>query len=122
METSKRISISTSRKSLFRQYLEIMGPFHNITSRECDLLAQLMYYNDKYGEYPPKLRSKAIFDYDTKNEIKEELGITTIQFNNLLKILRKKGAVKGENISEEFMIYPEDTTNIIFTFNIDSDA
>lgn len=115
----KVITINTDLRKFFRQYLEVTSPFHNISPRECDVLAEFMYFNYLYSEYPDKLRRKAVFDYDTRQQMRDQLGITSqMTFNNYIKHLRKKGAIKGQDISEEFIVKPSKDYALIYNFKI----
>lgn len=118
MEKKKKVSLKTDLKSFFRQYLEILKPLHSITSRECDVLSRLLYYEFIYRDYPEKIKSKAIFDYDTKLEIREELGMSKYQLLNIFKSLRKKGAIKNDTIDKAYRVYPTEDFAIIYQFDI----
>ncbi len=121
MEKTKQVQVNTSLKGFFREYLRALEPLHNVTPREADVLAHLLYYNFIYSDYPPKLKYKAIFDYDTKSQIREDLGMTVHQFLNILKSLRKKEIVQNNYINEKFQVFPDQEFSVIYKFNITDD-
>jgi DNA-binding MarR family transcriptional regulator len=122
MEKNKQVKLDVSLKGFFRNYLEVLKPLHNITPREADVLSRILYYNFIYSNYEEKVRSKVIFDYDTKAQIREELNMTVHQFLNILKSLRKKGVLKGETINENYKVYPDNPFSVTFQFNITHDV
>lgn len=122
MEKNKQVDLNVTPKQFFRYYLEVLKPLHNITPRESDVLSRLLYYDFLYSNYDEKVRNKVIFDYDTKAQIREELNMTVHQFLNVLKSLRKKGALKGESINDNFKVYPDNPFAITFQFTITDDV
>ena len=121
MEKKKQVDLKPTLKEFFRQYLEVLSPLHNITSREADVLSHLLYYNFIYSNYPEKLKNKAIFDYDTKAQIQEDLDMTVHQFLNILKALRRKGIVKNEKIDKSFQVFPDQQFQVSYKFDIQDD-
>jgi DNA-binding MarR family transcriptional regulator len=100
MSNSKTIVINTTRYKFFRQFLELIKsipPFNKLRPKELDVLAELMYQNDRYSDLEPKIRQKIIFDTKTREEIRNGLNMTKESFNNNLSILRKHGVLSKEN-------------------------
>jgi hypothetical protein len=66
-----------------------------------------------------------VFDYDTKQLIKKELGIKDPNLQNVLTSLRKKGVVIDNEIVSTYIPNIEVDSNnfkIIFNFNIVEDG
>lgn len=100
MSNGKTIVINTTRYKFFRQFLELIKsipPFNKLRPKELDVLAEIMYQNDRYSDLEPKIRQKIIFDTKTREDIRNGLNMTKESFNNNLSILRKHGVLSKEN-------------------------
>lgn len=123
MKNGKIANINVSRKRLYYRWLEITKPFHKLTSQQHNILSLLLYYFFEYRKdiSNDKLCWKMVFDYDTKQLIKKELGIKDPNLQNVLTTLRKKGVViDNEIVSTYIPNIEKDSKNfkIIFNFNI----
>ncbi len=102
--------------------MEILKPFLGITSkRTLDVFGLLLYFNDKKKEITNiNDRFKILFDYDTKIEITEILGISIYTLNNEFANLRKKNLIQHYNkLNPGVLIYPDDKFTLSFNFTID---
>jgi hypothetical protein len=116
------ININTNKRKFFRQALEIiktLSPINRLRNKELDVLAELLYFNDKYSNIPQELRWKIVFDYDTKMEIIKYLNIKDTDMYNILTSLRNKGVLKGRTVEHTFGL-TSDNPNIRFNFNLGS--
>jgi hypothetical protein len=114
------IKINTDNRKYFRQALEIIKtipPLNTLRNKELDILAELLYFNDKYSNIPEELRWKIVFDYDTKMEIIKYLSINEVDINNILTSLRKKGIIKGRTVVNTYGL-TANSPNIEFKFVI----
>lgn len=110
------IKIPTTHRQYFRQALEIMKsipPLNSLRNKELDVLGQLLYFNHVYGDLEPAIRGKVIFDYDTKIDMMEYIGMDEASFNNNLTSLRKNKILKGRSIISTFGL---NTTSPDITF------
>lgn len=114
----KKVPIKTDSKKFYRQYLELMNPFVKLRGKELDVLAQLLYYNNKLKSIDEKHRWVVIFDYDNKQAIREELGLSEASLNNNLSALRKKGMIKNNKVIKGLLIYPNKNSKLTFNFII----
>jgi len=96
----------------YRQALQILSfipPFSELTSRELDVFALLLVFNEKYSGLEERSKNKLLFDYDTYQSIADSLKkmskfdvgdsekISRDSVYNRITALRKKGLViKGE--------------------------
>jgi hypothetical protein len=110
-------------KELFKKWLSITHQFHKLKPQEEDILALFLYYHYKLKQEITnnKILWKVLFDYDTKNDIKKELGIKDQAMQNALTAFRKKKIIVDNVISKA--VIPEftktdDNFKIIFNFNI----
>ena len=114
------IPIPTTLPKYFRQCLEIIRiipPLNTLRPKELDVLAGLLYEDYKYSHLAPDVRSKIVFDYTTKMELRDRIHIDEQQFNNCLTSLRKKGILKKRGIETNYGINP-DKPFITFEFKI----
>ena len=118
------IPIKTTMLKYFRQSLEvlkILPPLNTLRARELDVLAGFLYFDYKYRDIEIGARSKVLFDYDTKLQIRENIHIDEQSFNNCMTSLRKKGIIKKRGIETNYGLTPNDdgTASIVFNFKID---
>ena len=112
------IKIPTTPRRYFRQVLEIIKPIpplNTLRNKELDVLAEFLYYNYKYAKLDKDVRSKVLFDYDTKLEMREHLNMDEQSFNNHLTSLRKKNILSKRRVENDFGIHP-DTPMVTFNF------
>ena len=69
------------------------------------VLAQFMYYNNKYKHLEQEVREKMVFDTDTRMRIRQKMKMSEASFNNCLTILRKKGAIVENTLSKAYNIF-----------------
>lgn len=115
------IPIQTNKRLYFRQALEILKPIppiNTLANRELDVLAEFIYYNDKYRDIKEELRAKIIFDYDTKLAMREYLDMGEAPFNNILTSLRKKNILTKRGIISSYGLNLNNP-DIVFKFKID---
>jgi hypothetical protein len=110
-------------KDLFLKWLEITKSFHGLTNQQSSILALFLYYHYGYSKEITnnKILWKMVFDYDTKQLIEDELGVSNQVIQNFLTFARKKGIVNNNVISGGYIPdLSKDSTNfkIIFNFNI----
>lgn len=120
---NKIINMNIEPKKLFNMWLEISKPFHRLKPQQQSILALFLYHHFKLKQdvTNSKILNKMLFDYDTKHEISEELGIDTQAIRNALTVFRKKGLVIDNTLSKS--IIPKFTKEdkefqIIFNFNL----
>jgi len=106
------IPIKTTMLKYFRQSLEvlkILPPLNTLRARELDVLAGFLYFDYKYKDIEIGARSKILFDYDTKLQIRENIHIDEQSFNNCMTSLRKKGILKKRGIETNYGLTPVET-------------
>lgn len=97
--------------------LSSVPPFNTLRPRETEILAELMYFGNKYGSIDKDVRDIMTFDYTTRAQIMEKYGITTAGLNNNLTSLRKKGFITDRKVN---IILPNlsGLTKLQLTFDI----
>ena len=83
------------------------------------VLALLLYYNDKYNGMPENVKWDMIFNGTTRKEIAESLNINTKHLNTYLSILRGMRVLNGKSINKPFIIYPHDGFELVYKFGLD---
>jgi len=118
------INIPTDKRKFFRQSLEVikaLPPLNTLRDRELDVLAEFLYFNDKYSAIEEDLRGRLIFDYETKIAMREYLDdMSEAGFNNYLTMLRKKGILGKRGIVNTYGISTK-TPSITFKFIIEGE-
>jgi len=102
----KQIPIKTNEDKFFRQFLELIRsipPVSKLRPKELDVLAEIMFQNDKYSDLEDNIRRKMVFDTKTRKEMMLKVGITADSFNNNLSILRKHKLLTKENTLVPFL-------------------
>lgn len=90
------IDINTTERVYFRQALEVIRkipPLDILRSGELDVLGEFMYFNYKFSHIEEDLRGRLLFDYDTKQNIADNLKIKSSNLDNVITSLRKKGII-----------------------------
>lgn len=96
----KRIPIKTNEDKFFRQFLELIrsiSPINKLRPKELDVLAEIMYQNNKYSDLEPNIKNTMVFNTNTRKEMRLKIGITEESFNNNLSILRRHGLLSKDN-------------------------
>lgn len=100
------VPIDTVKGKVYRQYLEaakVFPPFNELRPKELDVLAELYLYNDKYQNVELTDRWKLIMHYDTKMQIKDKLGLSDANFNNILSSLKKRKLLIEKKIPNNYL-------------------
>lgn len=127
MNNTKTANINTKLKVLFFRWLDILKPWHNLNNQQQQVLALLLYYHYLYKKEITnnKILWKIVFDYDTRLKIIEDecwkKGMSNNTLNNILTVLRKKGAIVDNQISSVYLPELEvgsKNFKMIFNFNI----
>lgn len=116
--------IHTSKKQIFRFWLEFLKPYHKLRQKEIEALGLMLYYRYELSREVLNidLVDKLLFSTDTRKQIRADLGdMDPKVFNNLLTALRKKGVLDKKNIINPGLIpdMSEDGFKLVFNFEID---
>lgn len=118
----KIFNIPVSKYKFFRGYIELLKPFlSGLTSKEADVVAELMYQNYLKQEIPNKTdRFKLILESSNRRLIEQKLEITSASFRNILCSLKTKKIIDDNNeLRDIFLVLPDDTFTITFNFKFD---
>ena len=71
-----------------------------------------------YRDLKPSIRQHVLFDYDTKQQMADNIGISRFNFLNNISRIRKQGYIRGKKIDPSFIIHPEEDAYILYKFVI----
>lgn len=125
----KKINAKSKPLKFFKQYLTILQPIYNLTSRETDVLSYLLYLNHIHKNIPESTRNIIILDYDSKVAISNEFNLNMPGVYNIISSLRKKKYggeyfLKGKKINKNVPLIPYDVNkkfSITFNFEIEDE-
>lgn len=123
MKNIKKARINVTLKQLFKYWLQLTSSFHKLTPGQQNVLALFLYYHFLYKKDITNERVlwKAVFDYDTKLKIIEELSIKRAVLHNNLSIFRKKGIIQNNKIVSTYIPDLSNDSNsfvVMFDLNI----
>lgn len=115
--------IHTTKKSIFRYWLEFLRPYHKLRTKEIEALSLMLYYRYELTREVSneEIVDTMLFSTSTRNKIRVELGdMDQKVFNNLLTSLRKKNVLSKENKITKVLIpkMTEGGFQLIFDFDI----
>lgn len=119
MDLKLNIPVKGSKKYLIiLNTLSFVQPYSQLNNREKEVLAELLYYNNSLSYITEeKRRNKLVFDYDTRLEIANKMGVKTHVVLNNISSLRKKGLLNENSFVSKYVI--KDLTSLTFLFNVD---
>jgi hypothetical protein len=119
----KIANINVKLKTFFRNWMQFTQPFHKLPNQQQAVLALLLFYHYQLKSEitNTKILWKAVFDYDIKIKISNELEIQQGALENLLSQLRKRKIIVDNQITPAYV--PEldlkaKKFTIVFNFNI----
>lgn len=121
-----KLNLNTNSKLFYRQLLELLRaipPLDKLRSRELDVVAAFMYFNNRYKNIEDSIKWRIINDTSTRKEMQEMIGMSEDIFNNNLSIVRKAGLINKEGVLKDFLrIYPGLTYKVEFNFKLEDDV
>ena len=89
----------------FRYWFEFLLPFHNLTSREIDVIAAFVKQRYQLSKVikDDNILDKVIMSEDTKKKVREECNITLPHFQVIMGKLRKNKVIIDGKINPRFI-------------------
>lgn len=106
MKTGKKVAqFKVDLRNCILQFLMITKPMHKLTNQEINVLGYLLYeYLSNRSNFKREEDLwKYVFDYDTKQRIKDRLDMGNAVFQNILTALRKKKVLVDNRIVPLFI-------------------
>jgi len=124
------IEIRTTKEKFFHEYLMLKKPIidailtklsgHKKTLSEIPrtVLAQLLYYNDAFKDYPEEEKWRMVFNQETKKMICESLDMKEHSLNIYFTKLRELKILNGKTINKLFIVYAGADHTLNFNFKL----
>lgn len=105
MISEKVASVKIDRKKLFFKWVEFTRPFHGLRTQLQNTLALLLYHHYELSLVIKnnKILWKQVFDYDTKVQIADELGIQINSLDNMFGELRRNNVIVDNQINPVYV-------------------
>lgn len=116
--------IHTSKKQIFRFWLELLKPYHKLRNKEIEALSIMLYYRYEISRevINKDLIDNILFSTNTRKQMRADLdNMDAKVFNNLLTDLRRKEVLSKGNIINPVLIpnMSEEGFKLVFNFEID---
>ena len=96
---------TTLNGKFFRYWFEFLEPFHNLTSREIDVIAAFVKQRYQLSKVikDDNILDKVIMSEDIKKKVREECNITLPHFQVIMGKLRKNKVITHGKINPRFI-------------------
>ena len=96
---------SANRSQFFRMWVEMLTPWHHLTSREKDVFARIIeqYFILKNKVEDENLITEFLWTNSSRKDIRDSLGMSQPHFQMILASLRKQEVLLGEKINPRFL-------------------
>lgn len=96
---------TTLNGKFFRYWFEFLLPFHNLTSREIDVIAAFVKQRYQLSKVikDDNILDKVIMSEDIKKKVREECNITLPHFQVIMGKLRKNKVIIDGKINPRFI-------------------
>ena len=97
--------VPTTSKNFIRSWLEIMRPFHHLAPREMDFAAAMLEkrYEIAQNVSDQILIDKLLFEEESKESIRETVGITRAHMQTILRKMRENGVLNGKRFNIQYV-------------------
>lgn len=108
---------------LFRKWFVFLKPFHNLTSREIDIIACFVKERFELSKVinDEALLDKVVMNDDTKRKIRKECDITLPHFQVIMSKLKKAKVIVDNKINPHFIpnFKPGETSfSVLFYYDL----
>lgn len=115
------VIVPSSVDTFFKDWLNFLVPFHNLTDREMDVASAFIKLRYELGKAISNndILDEVVMNDDSKRKIRESCNITPSHFQVVLSKLRKSGFINDNRINPRYIpnIDPEAnsfTTMLLF--------
>jgi predicted transcriptional regulator len=100
-----RTTIPTTSENFARTWLEVMRPFHKLTAREMDFAAAMLNKRHELAETIADQgnNDKILFNDETKESLRNEIGISRAYMQGILHKMRECGMITGRRFEPKFL-------------------
>ena len=118
--------IPTTSATFLHTWLEIMRPFHHLTSREIDFASAMLEkrYEIAASVKDPQMIDKILFDEGTKEELRNKIGLTKTHMQVIMHKMRESGVIEGKRFNKSYIPSwtPGKPFRMVFIFRNKDDA
>ena len=110
--------------SFFKYWFEFLKPYHKLTSREIDVISELVKIRFQLSKVilDEDVLDSVLMSEETKRKVRETCQIKLSHFQVIMGKLRKNGIIIGEKINKRFIPnidYEAKDFKLIFYFDLD---
>lgn len=114
---------ASTEKRFFRYWLEFLKPFHKLTDKETEIMAEFLRQRHELSKVikDQELLDRVVMSEDTKRTIRTECGISQTYFQVIMTKLKKSKMVDNGKINPKFIPrLKEDADNfqLLISFNL----
>lgn len=121
MQPNKIITVKVTDGSFLRTWMELLAPWHKLSSRERDvaarILAQYFFLKSKIDD--PELVRDMLLSQTSKQDIRESLGMSHQHFHMVLRALRESGFLQNDEINPRYIPYMTDEPRFMLAILFD---
>lgn len=107
-------------KLFYIQYVTIISQLFKLSGKQAETLAEILFQNYRFRNIvtETKYRWITVFDVENRRVMQDNIGIGDRNFCNFLTALRKKNILRGIEIDERFIVYPNVTEEGVVEFDL----
>lgn len=120
MKPNSVIRLDTNLLGFFRQWFEILKPWHKLTSKQMDVAAAFVKLRYELSKVitDENILDENVMSENSKRKIREECGISHPHFQVIMGELRKNNVIINKKINPKFIprINNENGFQLLFYF------
>ena len=121
MKPNNVIFLKCTRDSFYRAWLEILTPWHKLSSRERDVAARIIaqYFKLKESIKDPEVLKELLWSNTSRKDIRESLGMSQAHFQMILAKLRTNGVLVDGDINPKYIPHKTDDPRFMLSIVYD---
>ena len=110
MKANNLLYLKCEPNRFYRLWLEMLTPWHKLSSREADVAARIIeqYFKLKKSVPDPALLKEVMWSQSSRKDMRESLGMTPAHFQMVIAKLRKAGIIVDGEIYPKFIPHMTD--------------
>ena len=114
---------ASTEKRFFRYWLEFLKPFHKLTDKETEIMAEFLRQRHELSKAikDQELLDKVVMSEDTKRTIRKECEISQTYFQVIMTKLKKSKMIDNGRINPKFIPRLKenaDNFQLLISFNL----
>lgn len=105
MKPNNIIPLKCTEASFYRLWIEFLGPFHKLASRERDVAARILaqYFKLKESVSDPEVLREILWSQTSRKDIRESLGMSPAYFQMIITKLKKVGFILNGGLNPKYI-------------------